>query len=323
VWNEIRHWQSLDNVEIVAVGDSSPRLRQKALDAGIATSYESWRELLESCELDIVQAASDNATGAAIVELAMSKGAHVISEKPMAATLDQANQMVASSKRYDRLLMINWPHIWDPAYQEWERQVLAGAVGRVLHVKRRNAHNGPREIGCDPAFYEWLYDAERNGAGALMDYCCYGAVICAVVLGLPKSAVGMRAVLAKEYSVPDDNAVILMQYEQAFGQTEASWTEVAHAPGPYTIAYGTEGVCSLVGGDVVLSKPGQEPFNLELKPLEAPLRSGPEYFVHCLETGCNPFGCCSMEASHVAQGILEAGLRSANRGIRITLPISD
>jgi predicted dehydrogenase len=321
VWGELRHWQKLENVELVAAGDSSQRLRAKALTAGIPKVYASWQELLENEELDIVQAASDNATAAEIVETAMPRGAHVISEKPMAATLAQANRMVATANRYDRRLMIKWPHIWDPAYQEWERIVLSGSIGRVLHLKRRNAHNGPMEIGCDPAFYEWLYDADRNGAGALMDYCGYGADIAARILGLPKSVVGIRAVLAKDYPVPDDNAIILMQYEQAFAQTEASWTEVAHASGPYTLAYGAEGVCALLDREVVITRPGDHVERITPPPLKAPMRSGPEYLLHCLETVEEIEGCASMEVSRNAQEILSAGLWSADRGEKVFLPL--
>ncbi len=321
VWGEIRHWKKIEGVELVAAGDSNPRLLEKARAEGIPVVYTSWQELLESETLGIVQAACDNATCADIVEAAMPTGAHVISEKPMAATLDQANRMVAAAHQFDRRLMINWPHIWDPAYQEWERQVLGGTIGRVLHLKRRNAHNGPKEIGCDPAFYEWLYDADRNGAGALMDYCCYGADIAARILGLPKSVVGIRAVLAKAYPVPDDNAIILMQYEQAFAQTEASWTEVAHAPGPYTLAYGTEGVCALLDQEVVITRPGGHVDRITPPPLKTPHRSGPEYLIHCLETGEKIEGCASMEVSRDAQEILEGGLRSANTGSKIELPL--
>jgi predicted dehydrogenase len=321
VWGEIAHWQNLPNVEVVAVGDSDARLLAKARSLGLENTYSSWRELLENERVDIVQAASDNATGADIVELAMSKGAHVVSEKPMAATLDQANRMVAAARKNDRRLMINWPHIWDPAYQEWERLIMGGSIGRLLHLKRRNAHNGPMEIGCDPAFYGWLYDAERNGAGALMDYCGYGADIAANLLGLPQSVVGIRAVLAKEYTVPDDNAIILMQYAGAFAQTEASWTEITHAPGPYTIAYGTTGVCSFSDGEVTVGRSGNQVEKITPPPLKSPKSNGPEYFLHCLHTGEPIEGCASMEVSRNAQEILEAGLRSSNTGRRVDLPL--
>ncbi|HWD41473.1 MAG TPA: Gfo/Idh/MocA family oxidoreductase [Fimbriimonas sp.] len=322
VWGELRHWLNHPKVEIVAVGEESERLRQKATEAGIPKTYDSWQALLENEQVDIVQAASDNATCADITEAAMAKGAHVISEKPMAATLEQANRMLAASKKVGKYLMINWPHIWDPAYQEWERRVLGGEIGRVLHIKRRNAHNGPKEIGCDPAFWEWLYDAKRNGAGAFMDYCCYGADIAARILGLPKRVTGIRGVLAKDYPVPDDNAIILLQYDKAFAQVEASWTEVVRAPGPYTVAYGTMGVCALVGDKVILSKPGGNTEEIKPQPLEYPLRNGPEYLIHCIESGVAVEGCSSPQVSRDAQEILEAGLRSSDSGQHITLPIS-
>lgn len=322
VWGEVHHWKSHPLVELVAVGEESDRLRTKALDAGIPKAYDSWEEMIEKEQPDIVQAASDNATAADITELAMANGAHVVTEKPMSATLDQANRMVAASKKYDRILMVNWPNVWDPAFQEWERQVSSGVIGRILHLKRRNAHNGPKEIGCDPAFWGWLYDEKRNGAGAFMDYCCYGADIAAYFLGLPKTVTGIRSVLAKDYPVPDDNAIILLNYGNAFAQVEASWTEVAYGPGPYTTAYGTEGICAIVGKNVVIHRPGKEPETIEPKPLEEPMRNAPEYFLHCLTTGEELKGFCSSKVSRDAQEILEAGLRSSNTGRHIDLPIS-
>jgi len=321
IWGELRHWQSHPDVEIVAAGESNPHQREKAIARGLPKVYESWQELLEKETLDIVQATSDNATCADITEAAMHKGAHVISEKPMAATLDQANRMVAASEKYGRLLMVNWPHVWSPGYQEWERSILRGDIGRLIHLKRRNAHAGPREIGCDPAFVEWLYDAQRNGAGALMDYCCYGSAISALLLGLPNRVTGIRGVLAKEYEVPDDNAIILLQYDKAFSQVEASWTEVASPPGPMTVAYGTLGSIALVEDQVVLHLTGQAPVNVVAPALEFPLRNGPEYFVHCIQNGIVPQGCSSAKISRDAQEILEAGLRSANTGQHVAIPV--
>lgn len=317
VWGEIKHWMSHPQVEIVAVGEADERLRNRAVEATRAKAYASWEEMIQSEPLDIVLASSDNATSPAITEAAMAKGAHVVTEKPMAATLQGAEQMLASAKQHGRLLYVNWPNQWEASYQEWERRVQGGEIGRPIHIKRRNAHNGPKEIGCDPAFVEWLYDAERNGAGALMDYCCYGAAICAYLLGLPKCVVGIRAVLAKDYPLPDDNAIILMQYDHAFGQTEASWTEVAYGSAPSTIAYGTEGILTIEGKRVVLYRPGAEPVRIDPVPTEAPKRNAAEYFVHCLRTDEPLEGIGNAEVARNAQAILSAGLRSADEGRKL------
>ena len=318
VWGELRHWKAHPEIEIVAVGEEDARLRERAVAETGAKAYGSWEEMIEREPLDVVLASSDNATAADIVEAAMARGAHVVTEKPMAATLAQADRMVAASRASGRLLMVNWPNQWEAAYVEWERRVRAGEIGRVVHIKRRNAHNGPKEIGCSPAFWGWLYDAERNGAGALMDYCGYGAAICAYLLGLPESVVGQRAVLAKEYPVPDDNAIILMQYERAWGQVEASWTEVAYGSAPSTLAYGTEGILAIDGGGVVLHRPGSKAERIDPAPLEAPRRNSAEYFLRCLKTGESIEGIGSMDVARDAQAILEAGLKSADSGRRET-----
>ena len=241
----------------------------------------------------------------------------------MAATLAQADRMLAASSAAGTLLMINWPTAWSPAIQEWERRLISGAIGNITYLKYRSAHNGPKEIGCDPHFYEWLYDAEKNGAGAFMDYCCYSADMNARFLGVPQSVMGMRGVFVKDYPVPDDNAIVIMRYPHAFGVAEASWTQVVgYAEGANPVAYGTGGSLAVASGSVVLQRPGQDKETIAPPPTEAPHRNAAEYFLHCLETGQPIEGFCSAQVSRDAQEILEAGLRSADTGQTITLPLS-
>ena len=110
VWGELKHWQSHPDVEIVAVGEADERLRKRAVEATGAKAYASWEEMIERESPDIVLASSDNAISPAITEAAMAKGAHVVTEKPMASTLEGAERMLASANRYSRLLYVNWPN---------------------------------------------------------------------------------------------------------------------------------------------------------------------------------------------------------------------
>ncbi|MES2461118.1 MAG: Gfo/Idh/MocA family oxidoreductase [Armatimonadota bacterium] len=326
VWGEMRHWMALPNVEIVAAGDINGDLRERFVKVtGVETVYESWEALLENEgeNLDIVQIASENSVHADIVEACAMRGIHVISEKPMAATLAQARRMMASIASHGTRLLINWPTAWQPAWQEMERRILAGEIGDVRYFKYRSAHNGPREIGCDPHFVEWLYDAEKNGAGAFMDYCCYGSAMAARFLGLPEKVTGLRGILAKDYPLPDDNAIITMQYAHAMAVAEASWTQVTGYATNNPVAYGSTGALSVSGkeGTLLLLRPGKEAEVITAPAPVAPLRSGPEYFIHGLTTG-EPFeGVCAPEVSVIAQEILEAGLRAADTGQTQTLPL--
>src|SRR5579862_8809771 len=93
VWGELKHWAAMPNVQIVAAGDVNADLRDRIRERfGVQKLYNSWQEMVEKEQLDIVQAASENSACADIVEACAAHGIHVVSEKPMAATLAQANR---------------------------------------------------------------------------------------------------------------------------------------------------------------------------------------------------------------------------------------
>lgn len=318
IWGELNHWKALPNAQIVAAGDVNESLRERFTKMfPDARLYPSWREMLETegDTLDIVQCASENNVHADIVEASAERGLHIISEKPMAATFEQAKRMADAAKRHNVQLFINWPTASNPAFQEWERRIAAGEIGDVRFVRYRSAHNGPREIGCDPHFVEWLYDAEKNGAGAYMDYCCYGAVMCARFLGRASRVTALRGVLAKEYPLPDDAAVLTLQYPHALGVAEASWIQPSWTIGPNPIAFGSGGTIGVVNGTVVLQKVGAEAETITAPPTASPRRSGPEYFLYCLETGAPIEGICNAETSLIAQETLSAGIVASDTGV--------
>lgn len=325
IWGELSRWKALPNIEIVAAGDVNADLRDRIRDKyGVTRLYNTWQEMIEAegDGLDIVQVTSENSAHADIVEAAAAHKLHCMVEKPMAATLAQAERMVTAAKQAGIVLLVNWPTAWSAAYQEFDRRIVAGEIGQVRYFKYRSAHNGPKEIGCDPHFVEWLYDAEKNGAGAFMDYCCYGAAMAARHLGVPSKVTGLRGVLAKDYPLPDDNAIITMQYPHAMAVAEASWTQVTGYATANPVAYGSEGAISIQGGNVHLLRPGKAAEIITPPETTAPMRSGPEYLIHCLETGTRPEGVCSMEVARDAQEILEAGLRAADTGQTQTPPLT-
>ena len=156
VWGELRAWQSTGRVEIVAAGEPIERLRTR-LEEHLPNvkSYASWQEMLEAeTDLDIVQIAAPNSQHADITEKAAARGCHVLTEKPMAATLAQANRMVEACQKANVNLMVNWPTAWSPAFQEMERLIVSGEIGTLRYFKYRSAHNGPKEIGCDESVLE-------------------------------------------------------------------------------------------------------------------------------------------------------------------------
>jgi predicted dehydrogenase len=320
IWSMLRWWKELDGAQLVAAADpNSPLLEKIRTEHGVPAVYASAEEMFSSEKLDIVTVATDNAGTAPIVEAAAARGIHVLSEKPMAATLEQATRMVDACRKARVQLMINWPTAWNPAFQTLDRLVREGAIGAVHKVKYLAAHQGPKEMGCSPYFYGWLYDPERNGAGALMDYCCYGANMSAHWLGRPESVVGIAGALVKPDFPVEDNAILLIKYPHAVGIAEASWTQQAPDGGANPSVYGSTGTLSVFGSRIRLGREGREPEWIEPDSPAPGRRNGAEYLVSCLRAGMPVEGLCSPETSLLAQEILQRGLESTQQGRAITL----
>jgi predicted dehydrogenase len=304
---------------VAAADENRPRLEKVSADAAVGRTYTSYQEMFEQEELDIVTVAMDNAGTLPVVEAAAARGIHVMTEKPMSATLDQAERMVEVCRKHRVELMVNWPTAWSPAIQTIDRLIGEGAIGQLHKVRYLAAHQGPKEIGCSRYFYEWLYDAERNGAGALMDYCCYAADLAAHWLGRPESVVGITGTLVKEDFPVDDNAIILMKYPHAIGIAEASWTQQATDGGANPSVFGSEGTLSVVGTRVRLGRLNRDPELIEPDRPAPGKRNGAEYLVSCLRSGTPVEGMCSAATSRIAQEILQRGLESAQRGEEVRL----
>lgn len=322
VWHNAACFAGCRNTEIVAASDPNKPLTDKFLaEYPEAECFRDYRKMLDAVKPDIALACTTNAGTANVVEACAERGVHVVSEKPMASKLSEADRMLKACKRAKVRLMINWPTFWSPAIARLAELVQEGAVGEVFQVRERCAHQGPKEVGCSRYFYDWLYSARLNGAGALMDYCCYGAALCRYLQGKPKSVTGVKGRLQKDYITVDDNAVLLLKYDNAISIIEASWTQ--HGGYPFSIAVsGSEG--TLVSDEKGLTLyNGEHHSGQELKVPKLPTwRSNlADYFVRVVRENMEMDGWVSPAVSRDAQEILEAGLLASESNRACRLPI--
>lgn len=323
VWGELPFWKGLANVELVAAADPHAELTERATrEFGVAKTYASTEAMLAAEKLDVLQVCASNRDGVEAAVAAAARGLHCVVEKPMAHNLAGADRMLAAHRQAGTRLAINWPIYWRPAFQRACQMLSEGALGHVFHATIRMAHEGPREMGCSPYFYEWLYDPAQNGGGALIDYCCYGAALARQLFGPPREVVAVSARLVKTDIAVEDNAAITMLYDKRFAVTEASWCE---RPWYHdSIFRGTAGTLWTSHGKLFVdrSQQGGAPEEIACPPLASHLQNCPTYFLHCLTTGEPLAGMISPEVSRDAQEILEAGQRSAASGQRIALPLA-
>ena len=326
LWTNLRQLGELEDAELVGGADERPELLEKFKEVtGCGAVYESDEALLEEEEPDAVFGFPATAYHADVVERCAARGVHVMVEKPMAATLEQADRMLTAARKAGIRLMVNWPTAWNAGLRTAYRLVREGKIGQVWQLTWRGGHCGPDEIGCSDAFCDFLFDKDLNGAGAFNDYGGYGASMCALFLGSPHSVVGMAGRLLKTHLPVDDNGAMLLRYPHALCRLEMTWTEaVALRPPHDVVLYGTEGTLIAGTQEVTLyTRSNKEGESVALDALPAGERNGPECFVASIRAGADPAGLTNPDLSRDAQEIMEAGWISATTGMAVSLPVED
>ena len=331
VWGLLNQFRALQDVDLLAAADPHPPLlKQISQQFGVSKTYANFLDMLEKEELDAVLACTENSRHADVVEAAGEKGVHVIMEKPMTANLEQAERIVKAAGKSGIKVMVNYPTTWDPRVQHALKLVKEGRIGKVFHIRFRGAHAGPKEVGCSPYFYEWLYDRNLNGAGALLDYCCYGVNLAQWFLDRqPRSVTAITGTLARTYLTVEDNALILMDFGDAIGLAAACWSQVGLHPIHGPIINGVDG--SLVVDEqgnlhlyAVKEKGKYRDIHHEVVEVPQRLkgwRNGPEYFVERIKKDEEVEDPLGVQFNRNVQEVLEAAILSATEGRRISLPI--
>jgi predicted dehydrogenase len=174
-------YREIPDVEVVAVADVIPgKAAQFIADAGLAQAvpYEDHNRLLQ-LNLDGVSVCTPNVAHHQTSVDALSAGKHVLSEKPMAVTLEQAVEMARAAKRAGKILTIGFQPRYDPNMQMVRRIVQSGELGKIYYVEtgggRRRGMPGGTFIRKDLA-----------GAGAMADIGCYSIDMAMNAIGYPK-----------------------------------------------------------------------------------------------------------------------------------------
>jgi len=310
VWGLIESFRKVDGVELVAVADATPLL-DRARDS-FARTYVDWREMLDKESLDGLVVTSDNAESTEISIAALERGIPCLVEKAMAASAVDADRMLAAQQKSGKTLMINWPFAWSPWLHDLKHRIEAGEIGQVFHLRFRNGHHGPKEIGCDEYFVGWLYDEAKNGGGAIADFGSYGAALARWYFGMPESVFCIRHNATKDYEVSDDHAILLLKYPKMTVQIEGTWATNGFDSGSNCVVHGSEGTLAAHGDKLEHAKGWSPKEFVECPPLAT--TSPAEYFLACIGTGNAPDGVLNPQISADACRILDAAKKSSKSG---------
>lgn len=209
-----------EEAEVVAVASPTPgHPEELARRYGIPRVFHDYREMLKEKDIEMVTIAAPNALHAQMTRDIAMAGKHVVCEKPLSMTLEEADEMVDVCRRQGVLLLYAEELFFTPKYVKAKEMADQGAFGKVHQVKQSEKHFGPHA--------EWFWDVERSGGGVFMDMGCHGIAFCYWFLGRPeiKSVTcHMGTYVHGGKTKGEDESICILEFANgAMGVVEDSW----------------------------------------------------------------------------------------------------
>jgi predicted dehydrogenase len=318
------------DIKIVGIAEPNRELAERYVKQhGLSMDlvFDSLEEMLEKTKPEAVTGFGTTFAHLAIVQACAPRGVHVMVEKPLAVSLAHAREMADLAGKHKILLLTNYETSWYSSNEKAYEILQSGQIGEARKIVVRDGHRGPKKIGVGPEFLEWLTDPELNGAGALMDFGCYGANLSTWLLDgqrpLSVTAVTQQLNSADNPKV-EDEATIILTYPTSQTIIEASWNWPI---GIKDMAiYGLTGVIFADDGDYLRVRmaegySGFQEEKMELGPRSAPFDDPFSVLKSVVlgKTKLSAFDPYSLENNLIVMEILEAAKESAVTGKTVFL----
>jgi predicted dehydrogenase len=167
---------SLDSVELVAIYDPDRKRAESTRAHYLSLLKEAGQKVddvnVELCgsadelisNVDMIDICSPARYHAQYAVMALQKNVHVMTEKPMARTWWEANQVVEAQGKSKAMFQLNDDNPFIPRYRALRNVIDDGMIGEVQHIWITRGYHGPEDRG------DWFWDPMENGGGAIMDY---------------------------------------------------------------------------------------------------------------------------------------------------------
>lgn len=200
------------HTQIVAIWDEEPeRGRQKAGEYGVPF-YEDLQELLANPDIDAVIVDTPTTMHPEIMIAAAKAGKHIFTEKVVATTTKECNEILSAVTAAQVKLTVSLPRASTGFTDAILRSIREGYLGMVTTVRIRLAHNGalPTEKHPNGSLPSYFFDLAQCGGGALMDLGCHPMYLTRLFLGLPESvSASFGYITGREV---EDSAVAILRY---------------------------------------------------------------------------------------------------------------
>ncbi len=232
-------------------------------------TYTDYETMLNRDDIDAVVVSTPNVYHAEISIKALSKGKHVLVEKPMATSSSEALRMIETAQDARRVLMVNHSQRFFPHHMKAREILESGILGEVRFVKTMFGHPGP-ENWSETA--RWFFEKDRAAFGALGDLGVHKIDLIRYLTNLEiVECVTMINTLEKSGDVEDIASAVLKLSNGALASLNVNWVTRGLEEN-YIAVYGEYGTIKVGYGspnriDIFLAKPVEFHGSIELQPL--------------------------------------------------------
>jgi predicted dehydrogenase len=321
------------NAEIAGVCDPEPARMADAIWT-FAIPGERVFSDIERCvretRPDLAILCPATARHADCVEAVAPLGVDILLEKPFAASLADADRILAAVKTSGVRLAINWPLRWYPPHVTAKRMIDDGVIGEAVEVHFYDGNRGPlfhradkvvvsEEEAANEKPSSWWYK-KAAGGGSLLDYLGYGATLGTWFLNGDAPIEVTSVVDRPEGLEVDEHSITICRYRRGLSKLETRWGTFTDPwktqPQPKCgfVVVGTKGTISSYDFEPhvgIQTRAHREIRHVPVDKLEAPFRAPIEYVLHCKEKGVAFEGPLDPVLCRIAQRIVDTAALSA------------
>lgn len=203
-----------EDIELVGVWDHMPERATKFAQRWGIPDVEQLDALLHRA--DAVVIASENVRHADHVERAAEAGKHILCEKPIATTENEASRIREAVEAAGVTFMTSFPCRLSPAYSAMRARVQDGAIGAVLALCGTNHGTCP---------FDWFVEPAESGGGALMDHVVHVADLTRDLIGESPTSVYAQVNSLRLNLACEDTAFLHLTFPSGvFGTLDGSWS---------------------------------------------------------------------------------------------------
>lgn len=176
----LKAYQNNPDARLVAVCDlNEERARAKAEKHGVPNVYTDYREMLANPDVHAISVCTWNNTHALFSIAALDAGKHVLVEKPLCKTVEEALEVEAAVRRSGKQLQVGFVRRYGSNTGVVRSFIESGELGEIYYAKASCI----RRVGNPGG---WFGDIERSGGGPLIDVGVHVIDLCWYLMGRPK-----------------------------------------------------------------------------------------------------------------------------------------